>query len=93
MAPKQPAHIGIGRLVGTQFQAQQVDQQQILLGHQLLQGGMRLGAEHLVGIEHQHPVTLHMVEGFIAGRRKVTRPGDVVHHGTTTGGNRHSVIH
>ena len=61
MAAKQPADAGIGRLPGALFQAQQIDQQQIRLGHQLLERLLGLLLQEFIGIEHQHPIPPHML--------------------------------
>ena len=92
VAAKQTAHPRVGRLAGPPFQAQQVHHQQIRLGHQLPQGLAGLRQQLLIGIEHQHPLPLHEVEGRIAGRGEVAGPVQVVHHRAAAFGDRHGAI-
>ena len=92
VASKQAAHIGVRGLRRPKFMAQQVDQQQVGIGHQLPQRLSGLVAEHLIGIEHQHPVAADVFQGRVAGRAEVARPGHVVHHGPAALGNGRGVV-
>ena len=46
-----------------------------------------LGQQPLVGIEHEHPVAVHVPQGLIAGRREIPWPGQLVHHRTAALGD------
>ena len=90
----------IGGLGGTQLQPQQVQGQQILSGDisqglplvealQQLSGGRQ---QHLVGIEHQHPIAGGVAQGGIAGSGEVVDPVNMAHLGPVGLGDRHRVI-
>ena len=87
MAPEQAAHVGVGRLGRPQLLAQQVDQQQIALAHQLPQWPPGLAQQPLIGVEHQHPVAPHVLQSGIAGWGEIPRPGQLVHDGTAACGD------
>ena len=62
MAAKQAADAGIGRLPGALFQAQQIDQQQIRLGHQMLERLLGLLLEEFIGIPIRFQVETHYTQ-------------------------------
>ena len=92
MAAKQPAHAGIGGLPGSLLQAQQIDQQQIRLGHQLLERLLGLLLQEFIGIEHQHPIPPHMLEGLIAGGGEIPWPDHLVHLSPPALGDGHGGV-
>ena len=79
MAAEEAAHIRVRRLHRPALVAQQIDHQHIWLGHQGPQRRHRLRPQALIGIEHQHPVAVHPLQGLVAGRGKVARPLDLLH--------------
>ena len=92
VAPEQAAHIGVGRLHRAALVAQQVDQQHIRLGHQGPQRRHGFWPQALIGVEHQHPVAAHPLQGLVAGRGEVARPVDPLHPRPHRLGKGHGVV-
>ena len=92
VAAEQATHVGVGRLQRSQLLAQQVDQQQLRLLHQLPHWFAGLGPQLLIGIEHQHPVAADPLQGLVAGRCEISRPVDPMHGRPQPLGDRHRVV-
>ena len=92
MAAEQAAHAGVGRLQRPLLLPQQGDHQQLGPGHELQQRPAGFGAEPFIGIEHQHPVAPHQLQGPVARRGEVAGPGHRGHHSPAAFSDRHRVV-